>query len=342
MQIWPFDLSRRKALLDRPASLLRSLPGALAVSMLLAGTQAALADEFPNRPVRAVTPIAPGSGGDLSLRFIAERLSTALGQPVLVENKPGADTYLATQSVLASPADGYTMLLTSPALVTIPLMTPAAKYDAMRDFRIIAMLTRGPAVFVTGAQSRFGSFAQLVNEARAKPGSVSLAIYGNSYRVGAALLALQGGPEFNTVSYKGVSQATSDAIGGAVDVALVDAGAALPMIRGGQMRALALATTARMPELPGVPTVRESGFPDFDLYIWTGLAVRSNTPEAAVQRLERELDVILKSPEFGAYALKRSPGGEVLAITGAEARNTYAREAERYRKAVAQLIRRPK
>ncbi|CAG2159303.1 tripartite tricarboxylate transporter substrate binding protein [Cupriavidus numazuensis] len=336
MDIDNLHLSRRAPGWRRTAPWKRRLASALAAPLLLAHAHVAVASDFPTRPLRAVTPISPGSGGDQTLRYVADKLSAALGQPVVVENKPGADTYLATQYVLTTPADGYTILLVSPSLVTVPLLTPSAKYDPA-DFRVIAVMTRGPAVFVTSPKSRFTAFTQLVDASRKAPGSVSLAIYGNTYRVGAAMLAMQGGPKFNQISYKGVSQATADVIGGAVDVALVDLGAALPLIRAGQLRPLAAATVARVPDMPGVPTVRESGFPDFDLYISIALAVRSQTPEPAVRRLEAELDTILKAPEFRDYSLKRSASGEVIALTGKEAATMFAGEAVRFRKAAAAL-----
>lgn len=313
------------------------LAAALAFSTSLAGTLPAHAETYPARPIRLIVSIAPGSGADTIMRYMAERLSPALGQPVLVENRPGAETLLATQSVLAAPADGYNLLLTAASTITVPYTNKAAKYEPVRDLRPLAVVSRGPALFVTAPQSRFGTFAQLLSEARQKPGMVSLAVYSNSYRVGALDLARQGGPTFNLISYKGFAPVSADVIGGSVDVALVDAAAALPLIRSGKLKALATTGDARTAELPSMPTVRESGFPGYSLYLWIGLAVRSGTPEAVVQRLQKELEVVVTSQSFRDFLAGRNPVGDHIGLVGVAAVKDFAREGERYRQVLADI-----
>lgn len=318
-------------------SVLTRLPGALVVPLTIAlsAMQPVNAQEYPTRSVRMVVPIAPGSGGDTSMRFVAERLSKLFGQPVVVDNKPGAETLIATQSVLGAPADGYSLLMSSAAMLTVPLTNSAAGYDPLRDLRPIAIISRGPAMLVTGPQSRFTSIGQLLDEARRQSGSVSLAIYGNSHRVAAQVLARQGGPSFNLITYKGAGAASTDIIGGAVDVGLIDAGAALPLIKSGKLRGLAVTSVQRSAELPSVPTMRESGFPNFDFYAWIGVSVRSQTPEPVVRKLEQAIGKIVASQEFRDFLASRAPGAEPVGFVGPQAIKETEREAARVREVLA-------
>ncbi|CAG2159322.1 tripartite tricarboxylate transporter substrate binding protein [Cupriavidus numazuensis] len=317
------------------------LGAALAVAAGAAGVLPVQAADYPTRAVRLVVPIGPGSGADTVMRYLAERLAPALGQAVVVDNKPGAETLLATQAVLGAPADGYNLLLTAVSTLTVPFTNSAAKYDPVRDLRPIAVVSRGPALLVTASQSRFATFAQALAEARRKSGAVSMAVYSNSYRVGVLDLSRQGGPAFNLISYKGFSQLSADVIGGSVDLALVDASAALPLIRSGKLRALATTGETRMAEIPAMPTVRESGFPGYSLYVWIGLAVRSGTPEPVVRRLEKEVGAIVTSPAYRDFIAKQNPGAEPVGLVGAPAAQDFVREAERYRNVLGMIGQQP-
>jgi tripartite-type tricarboxylate transporter receptor subunit TctC len=316
--------------------IVRKLLTAVAIPAVLACALPAHAETFPSRSVRIVLPIGPGSSGDTVARYVAERLGNALGQSVVVENRPGADALVAVQSVLNAPADGYSVLLLTPSMVAGPLMNKAAKYDAQHDLRPLTMIYRASAVLVTAANSKYASLADILAAARAAPGSVSMANYGNTYRVGGILLGQQANLMFNHVSYKGFSQASADVIGGAVDSALVDGSAALPLVQAGKLRALASTARERLADLPSVPTLRESGLADYELYVWVGLAVRSQTPDAISQRLERELIKIMATPDFRAF-VARLGSAEVLGFTGSQAAKELARETERYRKAIGSI-----
>ncbi|AQV98603.1 tripartite tricarboxylate transporter substrate binding protein [Cupriavidus necator] len=316
--------------------MLRRLLTAVVIPAVLACALSAQADTFPSRSLRIVLPIGPGSSGDTVARYLAERLGNALGQAVVVENRPGADALVAVQSVLNAPADGYSVLLLTPSMVAGPLMNKAALYDAQRDLRPLTMIYRASAVLVTAANSKYASLADILADARAAPGVVSMANYGNTYRVGGILLGQQANLKFNHVNYKGFSQVSGDVIGGVVDCALVDGSAALPLVQAGKLRALASTARARLADLPSVPTLRESGLPDYDLYVWVGLAVRSQTLDAVSQRLERELIKIMATPDFRAF-VARLGSAEVMAFTGPQAANEIARETERYRKAIGNI-----
>ncbi|MBB2920000.1 Bug family tripartite tricarboxylate transporter substrate binding protein [Cupriavidus alkaliphilus] len=291
------------------------------------------AQAFPSRPLRIVLLIGPGSSGDAVARFVADKLGAALGQPVVIENRPGAEGLVAVQSVRNAPADGYSILLASPSMLSGPLLNKAADYDLQRDFRMVSFLYRNSALLVTGRSTPFVSVGQAMAQARQQPGTVSLADYGNSYRIGGMLLAQQGGLAFNAVSYKGFSQASADVIGGTADLGLLDAGASMPLVRAGKLRALASTAKERLAGLPEVPTLQESGFAGYELYVWVALAVRRQTPDPVVRRLEQEVAAITHSPAFRQF-LSTFSGTEPMPVSGVQADQELARESARYRGAV--------
>lgn len=314
----------------------RKLVG-LVTLLAMCGSAPALSQSFPSRNLRIVMNIAPGGNGDAVARQIADKLSVAVGQPVVVENRPGADSLVSVQSVMNAPADGYSLIMLTPSAVVQPLLQKEVTFDVQRDFRPLTLVYRTAAAIVTRADSPYGNLQQLLSAVRARPGAVSLASYGLSYRAGAMLLSHQGGLKFNQVSYKGFPQASSDVIGGTVDAALVDAGSAMALIQSGKLRALAVASRDRLPAFPSVPTLRESGFPDFELYVWLGLGVRAQTPESIARKLEQELQKVVSNPAFHAFVGKFGAGTEVLATSGEEMNALLAQEVRRYRTALAVL-----
>lgn len=318
--------------------LTRAIPMIAGLSFALAGPTAARAEDFPARPLRVVLPVGAGSSSDLTTRFIAQRLGDALRQPVVVENRPGGETLVATNSVLGAPADGYTILGIGTALLTAPLMNPAAQYDPKRDVRPIVITTRGSAMIITAVNSKYTTVSQLLADARTKPGTVSLATYGQSFRIGIAQIEQQAKVKFNEILYKAISPAMTDVIGGSVDAAFADSTAALQLIKSGKVKALAVTSATRLAKLPEVPTLRESGLADFDFYVWSGYGVRSQTPEPVARRLEDEIGKIVRSPAYRAFVAERSDA-DVLGLTGQEAVQEVAREDQRGRKAVADLRR---
>ena len=301
--------------------------------LLLAGLATlsqAWAESFPSRPVRFIAPVGPGSGGDSITRFVAERAAALLGQPTFVENRPGSDQTIAAQTMLAAPADGYSVLLVSPGSMVInPIVNKALGYD-VRDIQPLAGAARANVALVTGVHSKFSSVAELLAAARRAPATVSLANYGTTYRLGGLALQQQAQVRFNEVPYKGASQMLTDVIGGQLDAALTDLGGALPLIRAGKLRALAVASRERLAEAPELPTLRESGLPDFGLTIWVGFAVHAKTPAPIAQKLESVLLQVMAQPEFAAMAA-RSAHMEVMGQNSRAFSTEIARDAERYR-----------
>lgn len=287
-------------------------------------------DSYPSRPIRFISPVGPGSGGDTITRFVAERTAKLLGQPSVVENRPGAGQSVAAQALLSAPADGYSVLLVSPGSMVInPLVDNPPAYD-VRELLPLVGAARASVALVTGAGSKYADVAELLEAARRTPSVVSLANYGTTYRLGGLVLQQQAGVRFNEVPYKTGGQMLTDAIGGQIDAALTDLGAALPLIRSGKLRALAVAGRERHAALPDVPTLRESGLPDYELTIWVGFAIRNGTPAAVARRLEASLLQVLGQPEFAETAL-RAATMDVLGQDSRAFRAQIDADTERYR-----------
>lgn len=267
---------------------------------------------YPSRPVRFIVPIGPGSGGDTAARAFANQFRVVSGQPAFVENRSGADMLIGTQNLLASPPDGYSVLLVSNgAMVISPMLVKDLPYTST-DLLPIMALSRGFAVIVTGPQSRFKSLADLLAAAREKPGTVSVGVYGTSYRLGLLNLARLAGVQFNVILYRGGPQAVTDAVGGSIDAVLVDSVTATQLVATGKLRALAVTSDKRTSAMPDVPTVQESVVPGYTLYIYLGFAVHARTPPAIVESLEALMLRTMASPELRTAL--QFPGVETLGV----------------------------
>lgn len=306
-------------------------------SALCVTSFSALANDFPSRPIKFVVPIAPGSGLDSNTRFVVEKAATLLGQATVVENRPGGNTIIGTQAVLGAPADGYTVLVISPSSMVInPVMRKDLPYDALRDIRPISGMNRSSAVLVTAAGSPYNSLQDLVSASKKKPGSVTFANYSEFYRLGAAVLEKDAAIEFNHIPYKGAAEVITNLIGGSIDVALIASGAAAPLVKSGKLRALAVTGKERIdiPEYRNIPTVAESGYPGFELFVWTGFGVKAGTPESAVHKLQDALSRVVGSPEFQRFLLAQ--GGEIPFISnGAQIADMVRDDTIRYKKILA-------
>ena len=260
---------------------------------------AALAQEYPSRPVRVVVPFAAGGPNDTIARLVAQKLAESLGQPFPVENRPGAGGNIGTDYAAKSTPDGYTLLSAGPgSLIVNPLMGKVP-YDTQRDFAPIALLARAPNALVAYPALPAHSVAELIALARARPGAINYASggEGSTPHLAAALFASMAGVELTHVPYKGTAPATTDLIGGQVQIAFLGVPAVLPHIRSGKLRVLAVTGLRRSPELPEVPTVSESGVPGYEVSPWYGLLAPAGTPRAIVARLALEATRIVRAPE---------------------------------------------
>ena len=274
----------------------------LALAGLLAlGTPigASAADAYPSKPVKILVGYSAGGAVDAIARSVGLRMSAILGQPVIVENKPGAGTNIAVKSLIASPADGYTLLLAANALAVNPSLFEPPPYDLERDFTPVASVGRVPVVFAVREGSPIRTLPELVAAAKAKPGGVTVATPGNGATPHLAMELFQhtAGLSLRHVPYKGGAQAITDTLGGHVDVVAVNALEVLPLAKSGKLKVLAVMSTERSAVLPGVPTVAESGYPGFEASVWYGFVAPAGLPKPVLAKLHETVQKALESAE---------------------------------------------
>ena len=280
----------------------RRLCTALAVTLACAaGAPAALAQgAYPNKPIRIVVPFPPGVPLDVILRVVGQRLSTVLGQPVVVENKPGAGANIGTEFAARAPNDGYTLLGTASNFVANPSLYSRVNYDPQKDFTPIAGLIRTPSVLIVAADSLIKSVDDLIARAKAKPGALSFASGGNGSlaHFSGELLKAGAGIDALHTPYKGAPDILNALLSKQNDYAFPVFVTALTHIRAGKFRALAVTSIKRMPQLPDVPTMHEAMKAGaFDLESENGLVAPSSTPPEVITRLNGEIVKILRDPQ---------------------------------------------
>jgi len=286
---------------------------------------------YPGKPIRLIVPFTPGGGSDAAARFFGEKLADALGQPVLVENRPGGNSgSIGTVAVKTAPADGYTILLGSTApMVTNVVMVKELPYDAGKDFKPVGGLTKNTTAIVVPAGSAAKTLADLV--AASKKGTLLNAGTSSAgFQLAAFWFANVAGFKFTHVPYKGLSQALTDLAGNNLDWAIVDLAGAMPLVKAGHIRALAVTDDVRHSFLPGVPTVKESGYGDFVYNTWTSFHVRAETPEDITRKLADATMKILRSPAAREYAQKA--GTPLLPLGPAEFAKYQREEVERFQR----------
>jgi tripartite-type tricarboxylate transporter receptor subunit TctC len=263
----------------------------------------AFAQAYPAKPVTVILPLAAGTGVDVVARLFSERLSQRLGQPFVVENRPGAAQMIAMDSVLKAPPDGYVIgVATSSAMAIRPSMLKKPPYDPLRDFVPIANYLKSPFAVIVNPGLPVHSVADLIRHAKENPGKLSYA----SSSIGAAphltgeYLQQRFGFKMSNVPYKVSPQAFADVAAGHVPLSVADVGTALPLIKAGKVRALAVTSTARLPTLPDVPTLAEATKTDFEAVSWHVLFARAQVPEDIVGRLHGEMKAIMADPAVTA------------------------------------------
>jgi tripartite-type tricarboxylate transporter receptor subunit TctC len=293
------------------------------------------AQSYPSRPIRVIVPQPPGGGFDLVARMLAEPLSRVMGNPVVVENRPGGGTIVGTEAVAKSDPDGYTILLGANAnLVFNPGLYAKLPYDPKSDFVPIGLATFNPYTLVARNDLPFNSLKEIVEHARANPGKLTYASAGNGtgQHIAAAVTFHRAGAQITHVPYKGAGPAYQDLIPGRVDMFFDNSATAQPHIEGGRVKAIAVSTPERIPPLPNVATVRENGV-DFDLEAWIGYFVRAGTPEPIVARLRADLDKVIAMPELATALQKR--GYRTVRLSPKETEAMVARDIDKW----TQLIR---
>ena len=323
----------RPSLSNRRSAMARLLAAALAPASMLAPAQAQAA--WPIRPITLVIPFPPGGQTDVVGRLVGERLSQRLGQPVVVENRPGVNGSLASDAVARARADGYTLVIGGPGTHAInQLVNSNVKYDARRDFTHIAMLGRVPMLLLASPRLKVASVADVVALAQASPGTVNVALtgIGSSSHVTTELLRQAAGVSFNNVPYKGDVPAMTDVMGGQADLLFVPATSAVGFAQAGKLRALAVAGDRRLAALPDVPPMAEAGQPQVVNYSWTSLAGPPGMPADVVERLNQACQSLLAEPEVVARLAAMS--NEPTPGTPAQAASFIAAEVARWSEVV--------
>jgi tripartite-type tricarboxylate transporter receptor subunit TctC len=267
------------------------------VFALLAPLQV-LAQAWPSKPVKLVVPYPPGGPTDIVARVVAERLTAQTGQSFIVDNRAGAGGNLGADIVAKAPADGYTLLVATTAHAINKSLFKNLNYDVQRDFTPVSLLTQGPLVLVVNPAFPAKNVGELIALAKARPGSVSFASSGNgqSTHLAAELFASMAGAPMMHVPYKGSAPALNDLIAGQVPLMFDTMLSAMPHVKSGRLRALAITGAERSPAAPDLPTVAESGLPGYQAYAWNGLLAPAGTPPAVVNRLSEELKTALTQP----------------------------------------------
>ncbi len=276
----------------------QTLRATAAITLFLAASLAQ-AQAWPSRPVKLVVPFSPGGFTDVVARILGQKLTESLGQPVVIENKPGAGSTIGSDYVAKSKPDGYTLVMVSTTQVSSPWLYKSMPYDVFKDFTPIMKLVEGPYVLIANPKLPVKSVADLLALAKAQPGKLDYASSGNGsaqHLVG-AMFATMGGVQINHVPYKGSGQAMQDIVGGQVQLGFVGMPNALPYIPSGRLRALAVTTRKRSPDLPDVPTMDEAGIKGYDATIWLGLLGPAGLPRDIVIRLNNEITKALSSAE---------------------------------------------
>jgi len=270
-------------------------------------TQSAFGQPYPSRPIRLVVGFAPGGAADTVSRAFQEPLSRALGQPIVVENRPGAGSSIAAEFVAKGPADGYTMLIASPSSMLVnPLITPKAGFQPLKDLLPISKVSSSPLILAVNPGVGVSSVKELIAHAKKNPGKLNYASSGNGSapHLAAVLFQRLAAVDIVHVPFKGGAPAVQSVLAGDTQLSFATPPSVLPLVQAGRLRALAVTSRAATPLVPGVPGMAEAGLPDYEISFWYGFFVPAGTPDAVVQRLFAETAQALKLPEVGRVLAK--------------------------------------
>ena len=295
---------------------------------------AAAAQTFPTRPVRMIVPFAPGAAQDIMGRVVAQRLTEAWGQQVVVDNRSGAGSNIGVELATRAPADGYTLLFSNEAMAINATLTKSKSFDPVRDLLPVSMVVINPRVFVAHPSVPVSTIKDLIDLARAKPGAVK---YGSSGvgtgpHLAAALLASMAKVEMVHVPYKGVAPAMTDVLAGQIQIIASTVSSAMPQLQGGKLKPIAVTTTKRSPALPNVPTVAESGVAGYEATAWSMLMLPVGVPKPVVTRIHESTVKLLDNPDVKKRFA--SDGGEAFSSSGEQAGKFLNAEIQRWAKVI--------
>lgn len=288
----------------------------IAATALLAGVALAQSGSYPNKPIKFIVPYPPGGGTDVIARIVQEPLSSNLGQQVIIENRGGAGGSIGSEAAARSAADGYTVLFTLSSHTINPAIYPKLSFNTEKDFLPVVTIASLPQILVANPDFPAKNVKDVIDMAKAKPGTVAYASVGNGSpgHLAGAMMAGGANVKMTHIPYRGGGPAVTDVMGGQVPLLWVSIPAAANFVKAGKLKALAVSTTKRSAVFPDVPTMIESGFKDFEVDSWYAMFVPANTPKAAVDRLNAAANKVLASPEVkekllnqGAEAVGGSP-----------------------------------
>jgi tripartite-type tricarboxylate transporter receptor subunit TctC len=288
----------------------------IAATALLAGVALAQSGSYPNKPIKFIVPYPPGGGTDVIARIVQEPLSSNLGQQVIIENRGGAGGSIGSEAAARSAADGYTVLFTLSSHTINPAIYPKLTFNTEKDFLPVVTIASLPQILVANPDFPAKNVKDVIDMAKAKPGTVAYASVGNGSpgHLAGAMMAGGANVKMTHIPYRGGGPAVTDVMGGQVPLLWVSIPAAANFVKAGKLKALAVSTTKRSAVFPDVPTMIESGFKDFEVDSWYAMFVPANTPKAAVDRLNAAANKVLASPEVkekllnqGAEAVGGSP-----------------------------------
>ncbi len=272
---------------------------ALAGSVLSMAMGSVFAQAYPNKPIKLIVPFAPGGFTDVVARILGQKLSTSMGQQFVIENKAGAGSTIGTDFVAKSPADGYTLVMVSTTHVISPWIYKAMPYDPIKSFTVVTKLVDSPYVLLVNPKVPANNVKELVALAKAAPDTIHYASSGNgsSQHLMGGLFASMTGAPLKHVPYRGSGGAANDLVAGVVETSFAGVPNALAQVPGGRLKALAVTTSKRIPQLPDVPTMQEAGVAGYEASVWLALLAPAGTPKDIVTRLNTEVAKAMASPE---------------------------------------------
>ena len=281
---------------------------AVLCGLLLAGN--CLAQDYPNKPVRFIVPYAPGGSSDILARTLGQKLAESMGQPFVIDNRPGAGSMVGTEVLAKSPADGYSIILSDMPHSINPSINPKVPYDPVKDFSPVSVIGVSPMFLFVHPAFEAKSVKELIALARAQPGKLAIASGGNgaTTHLVAELLQASAGIKLTHVPYKGAGPAIADVAAGQVPITFTSMATAAPFVKAGRLRILGVTSAKRLPAFPDVPTFEESGMPGMTYEHWWGVMAPARTPVAVVERLQAEIVKAVNSADlrerFAALAVE--------------------------------------
>lgn len=292
------------------------------------------AKDYPNKAVKVIVPFTAGSGSDTSARFFGEKLAAILGQPFVVENRPGASGVISVMAVKTAPADGYMILLASNSPLSVnPVTIKDLPYDPLKDLKPLSGLTRGMNAYIVPPNSKLNTLTDLVTASRQGAQPLNVGNYSAGYHLALEWFANLSGVKFNHIPYKGGAPIFTDIMGNQLDLAIADLGGVSSLLKSGKIRALAVSGEKRHPDFPDIPTIKES-YPEYVNYSWTSFYVRSETPDDITAKLADALQRVLATNDAKEFVKKT--GAELMPYPPLAMQKYHRDELDRFRR-IAEL-----